>query len=52
MRKTLSYIFDECVETIEALACAILGMLILITFPIWVIPYLVYKHKKGKRGNK
>lgn len=46
MKKELDYIVSECVYAYEQITKFVLAVLIIITSPIWVVPYILYWKRK------
>lgn len=45
-------VFDDVLAVVEGLGGCVTFVFLLFTFPIWMIPYLIYKIVKQKRGGR
>lgn len=42
----MSYWFDSIIELMEFVGMFILYLVGIVTFPLWIIPYLIYKRSR------
>ena len=45
-------VFDDVLSVVDGLSGCATFVFLLLTFPIWGIPYLIYKIVKEKRGGR